>query len=210
MYFYMPKKPYTPVFCRPTKRVPRRRTCDGTRPQATGILRAMIQVRGLTKVFPSDTTAVDGLDLNVATGEILGLLGPNGAGKSTTIRVLSTLSGFDEGEVKEAGYSVDHDPAKVRESIGVVAQNTVIDYFLTGREILELQGQLYRMKNADIAARIAELAQYFDLTDALDRTVATYSGGMRRKLDIAAARGRRPGRGGRGGPARGRGGGRRK
>jgi len=152
----------------------------------------MIQVRGLTKVFPSGTKAVDGLDLNVATGEILGLLGPNGAGKSTTIRVLSTLSGFDEGEVKVAGYSVDHDPAKVRESIGVVAQNTGIDYFLTGRENLELQGQLYRMKKADIAARIAELAQYFELTDALDRTVATYSGGMRRKLDIATALIHRP------------------
>src|SRR3569832_1512602 len=132
LFFNMPKKPYTPVFCRPTKRVPRRRTCDGTRPQATGILRAMIQVRGLTKVFPSGTKAVDGLDLNVATGEILGLLGPNGAGKSTTIRVLSTLSGFDEGEVKVAGYSVDHDPAKVRVCFGVVVLFSGFVFFLFG------------------------------------------------------------------------------
>ena len=152
----------------------------------------MIQVRGLTKVFPSGTKAVDALDLEVNTGEILGLLGPNGAGKSTTLRVLSTLSGFDEGEVKVAGYDVDRDPGKVRESIGVVAQNTGIDYFLTGRENLELQGQLYRMKKADIPVRIAELAQYFELSDALDRTVATYSGGMRRKLDIATALIHRP------------------
>lgn len=152
----------------------------------------MIQVHGLTKVFPSGTKAVDALDLEVNDGEILGLLGPNGAGKSTTIRVLSTLSGFDEGAVKVGGYDVDRDPGRVRESIGVVAQNTGIDYFLTGRENLELQGQLYRMKKADIQARIAELAQYFELTDALDRTVATYSGGMRRKLDIATALIHRP------------------
>lgn len=152
----------------------------------------MIQVRGLTKVFPTGTKAVDGLDLNVAAGEILGLLGPNGAGKSTTLRVLSTLSGFDEGHVMVAGLNVDTDPAKVRQSIGVVAQNTGIDFFLTGRENLELQGQLYRMKKADITARIDELANYFELSDVLDRTVATYSGGMRRKLDIATALIHRP------------------
>lgn len=152
----------------------------------------MIQVRGLTKVFPSGTKAVDGLDLSVTQGEILGLLGPNGAGKSTTIRVLSTLSGFDEGQVMVAGFNVDTEPSKVRQSIGVVAQNTGIDYFLTGRENLELQGQLYRMKKADIGARISELADYFELSDVLDRTVATYSGGMRRKLDIATALIHRP------------------
>ncbi len=152
----------------------------------------MIQVRGLTKVFPGGTKAVDGLDLEVSDGEILGLLGPNGAGKTTTIRALSTLCGFDEGEVKVAGFDVDAEPHRVRESIGVVAQNTGIDYFLTGRENLELQGQMYRMNKADIRARVTELARYFELEDSLDRTVTTYSGGMRRKLDIATALIHRP------------------
>lgn len=147
----------------------------------------MIQVRGLTKVFPAGPKAVDGLDLSVPQGEILGLLGPNGAGKTTTIRALSTLCGFDSGEVVVAGYDVDREPEKVRQAIGVVAQNTGIDYFLTGRENLELQGHLYRMKTADIKSRVAELAKYFELEDNLDRQVATYSGGMRRKLDIATA-----------------------
>ncbi len=152
----------------------------------------MIQVRALTKVFPQGPKAVDELDLTVNDGEILGLLGPNGAGKTTTIRVLSTLCGFDSGSVTVAGHDVDKEPEKVRQSIGLVAQNTGIDYFLTGRENLELQGQMYRMKKADIKTRIEELANYFELSDSLDRTVATYSGGMRRKLDIATALIHRP------------------
>jgi ABC-2 type transport system ATP-binding protein len=152
----------------------------------------MIQVRGLTKVFPTGLKAVDELDLAVAQGEILGLLGPNGAGKTTTIRTLATLCGFDSGKVIVAGYDVDREPEKVRQSIGVVAQNTGIDYFLTGRENLELQGHLYRMKKADIKVRVADLASYFELEAGLDRQVATYSGGMRRKLDIATALIHRP------------------
>jgi len=152
----------------------------------------MIQVRGLTKVFPTGLKAVDELDLAVAQGEILALLGPNGAGKTTTIRTLATLCGFDSGKVVVAGHDVDREPEKVRQSIGVVAQNTGIDYFLTGRENLELQGHLYRMKKADIKARVAELARYFELEAGLDRQVATYSGGMRRKLDIATALIHRP------------------
>jgi len=152
----------------------------------------MIQVRGLTKVFPAGAKAVDELDLDVSPGEIFGLLGPNGAGKTTTIRTLATLCGFDSGEVIVAGYDVDKEPEKVRRSIGVVAQNTGIDYFLTGRENLELQGHLYRMKKSDIKSRIAELAHYFELEASLDRQVATYSGGMRRKLDIATALIHRP------------------
>jgi len=152
----------------------------------------MIQVRGLTKVFPNGLTAVDGLDLAVSQGEIMGLLGPNGAGKTTTIRTLATLCGFDSGEVIVAGFDVDREPEKIRQSIGVVAQNTGIDYFLTGRENLELQGHLYRMKKADIRLRVDELASYFELEASLDRQVATYSGGMRRKLDIATALIHRP------------------
>lgn len=147
----------------------------------------MIQVSGLTKTFPGGKKAVDALDLNIRQGEIIGLLGPNGAGKTTTIRVLSTLSGFDDGKVRVAGFDVDVDPEKVRESIGVVAQQTGVDYFLTGRENLDIQGRLYRMKKSDIQSRIQELASYFELQDSLDKQVMTYSGGMRRKLDIATA-----------------------
>lgn len=152
----------------------------------------MIQVRGLTKVFPTGLKAVAELDLTVTQGEILGLLGPNGAGKTTTIRTLATLCGFDSGKVIVAGYDVDREPEKVRQNIGVVAQNTGIDYLLTGRENLELQGHLYRMKKADIRLRVDELASYFELETGLDRQVATYSGGMRRKLDIATALIHRP------------------
>lgn len=146
-----------------------------------------ISIKGLTKIFSGGVKAINGLDLDVKAGEILALLGPNGAGKTTTIRVLSTLSGFDEGQVEVAGYNVDTHPEKVRTAIGVVAQQTGVDYFLTGRENLELQGRLYRMKKSEIDARIQELATYFEIADALDRQVMTYSGGMRRKLDIATA-----------------------
>ncbi len=152
----------------------------------------MIKITDLIKVFPGGAKALDGLNLEVNKGEIMGLLGPNGAGKTTTIRVLSTLSGFDSGKVITAGFDVDREPEKVRESIGVVAQQTGVDYFLTGRENLILQGQLYRMKRKDILDRIEELTTYFELKEALDRTVATYSGGMRRKLDIATALIHRP------------------
>ncbi len=147
----------------------------------------MIRVSGLTKIFEGGNKAINDLSLEVKQGEILALLGPNGAGKTTTIRVLTTLSGFDEGEVEVAGFNVDSNPEAVRRAIGLVAQQTGVDYFLTGRENLMLQGRLYRMKTAEIEARIVELAKYFELNDALDRQVTTYSGGMRRKLDIATA-----------------------
>lgn len=147
----------------------------------------MIRISGLTKIFESGTKAIDNLSLEVKEGEILSLLGPNGAGKTTTIRVLTTLSGFDEGQVEVAGFDVDRDPEQVRRAIGLVAQQTGVDYFLTGRENLVLQGQLYRMARRDIDARIEELAGYFELQGVLDQPVMTYSGGMRRKLDIATA-----------------------
>ncbi len=152
----------------------------------------MIKISGLTKTYPSGAKAVDNLSLHVAEGEILALLGPNGAGKTTTIRVLTTLSGFDDGEVIVAGHNTDLDADAVRRSIGYVAQETGVDYFLTGRENLVLQGHLYRMKRADIDARIVELSNYFSLTDTLDQLVSSYSGGMRRKLDIATALIHRP------------------
>lgn len=147
----------------------------------------MIQVSGLTKIFEGGNKAIDDLNLKVEQGEILALLGPNGAGKTTTIRVLTTLSGFDEGELEVAGHNVDREPEAVRRSIGLVAQNTGVDYFLSGRENLVLQGHMYRMAKQDIENRIEELAKYFELDGALDRQVMTYSGGMRRKLDIATA-----------------------
>ena len=147
----------------------------------------MIQVEKLTKSFSGGKIAVNEVDLNVQKGEIFALLGPNGAGKTTTIRVLTTLAGFESGSVLIAGNNVDTDPDKVRASIGLVAQQTGVDYLLTGRENLYLQGQLYHLPKAEIESRIQELANYFELTDALDRQVMTYSGGMRRKLDIATA-----------------------
>ncbi len=151
-----------------------------------------IQIKGLTKIYPPDNRAVDALDLNIEEGEIMALLGPNGAGKSTTIRAASTLCGFDEGNVIISGFDVDTHSLEVRQSIGVVAQQTGIDYFLTGRENMELQGHLYRMKRADINGRIEELAGYFELRDSIDNLVSSYSGGMRRKLDIACALIHRP------------------
>lgn len=151
-----------------------------------------IQVSALTKIYPPDLRAVNGLDLTVRAGEIMALLGPNGAGKSTTIRVLSTLSGFDSGQAIVGGIDVDTDPEKVRQAIGVVAQKTGVDHFLTGRENMTLQGQMYRMKKADIRARVEELAEYFELKDSLDKPVTAYSGGMTRKLDIATALIHRP------------------
>ncbi len=152
----------------------------------------MIQISALSKTFAGGTRAIDNLELNVKEGEILALLGPNGAGKTTTIRVCTTLSGFDEGKVIIAGHDVDEADEAVRRSIGLVAQQTGIDYFLTGRENLMVQGHLYRLSRSKIESRIEELAHYFELDEALDRLVTTYSGGMRRKLDIATALIHRP------------------
>ena len=151
-----------------------------------------IRVSNLTKIFIPNTRAVNDLNLEVAEGEVMALLGPNGAGKSTTIRILSTLSGFDEGEVHIGGMDIDRDPETVRQTIGVVAQQTGVEYFMTGRENMMVQGRLYKMKKADIIERIDELAHYFELDKSIDRLVMTYSGGMRRKLDIATALIHRP------------------
>ena len=154
--------------------------------------KSAIEVSKLTKIFAPSNKAVNNLDLDVREGEIMALLGPNGAGKSTTIRILSTLSGFDEGKVCIDGIDIDRDPEKVRQTIGVVAQQTGIDFFMTGRENMMLQGRLYKMKKPDILERIDELGKYFELDKSMDRMVSTYSGGMRRKLDIATALIHRP------------------
>lgn len=157
-----------------------------------GDLMSMINIEKLNKTFESGTQAVKDLSLVVETGEILGLLGPNGAGKTTTVRVMSSLCGFDSGKVMIAGEDMDLNPDKIRQAIGYVAQQTGVDNFLTGRENLQLFGRLYRIPASELQQRIEELAQYFEFKDSLDRLVATYSGGMRRKLDIAAALIHRP------------------
>jgi ABC-2 type transport system ATP-binding protein len=145
-----------------------------------------ISVRGLRKSF-GDVRALDGVDLEVAPGTVLGLLGPNGAGKTTAVRVMATLLAPDAGEVRVAGLDVVKDAAKVRERIGLAGQYAAIDENLTGLENLVMVGRLYGMSRADATARGRELLDRFDLTDAAGRPAKTYSGGMRRRLDLGAA-----------------------
>ncbi len=147
----------------------------------------MIKTEKLTKIYPSGTQALDNLSIHVEEGEIFGFLGPNGAGKSTTIKILTTLSRPTSGYAWISGYNVQTEPNKVRCSIGYVAQETGVDYFLSGRENLVLQGRLYRMDSKTISRRVEELLELFDLKDSADALVSNYSGGMRRKLDIATA-----------------------
>ena len=147
----------------------------------------MIKTENLTKTFSSGTKAVDNLSINVEDGEIFGFLGPNGAGKSTTIKILTTLSRPTSGQAWVGGFNVQTEPVKVRGAIGYVAQETGVDYFLTGRENLVLQGRMYRMDGKTINRRVDELLELFSIKDCADQLVSTYSGGMRRKLDIATA-----------------------
>jgi ABC-2 type transport system ATP-binding protein len=134
-----------------------------------------------------DFIAVDHLDLEVATGEIYGFLGPNGAGKSTTVRMLCTLTSITEGTATVAGYDVGTRPGDVRLHIGVALQDAALDPKQTGRELLRLQGLLYGLPKQAMAQRVEELGELIDLSDALDRPIGTYSGGMRRRLDLVAA-----------------------
>jgi len=145
-----------------------------------------IKVSGLKKSF-GEIRALDGVDLEAATGTVLGLLGPNGAGKTTAVRVLTTLLRPDAGEVRVAGLDVVRDAAKLRERIGLAGQYAAIDENLTGQENLVMVGRLYGMTRASATARATELLAQFDLTDAAKRPAKTYSGGMRRRLDLAAA-----------------------
>ncbi|WP_028659122.1 daunorubicin resistance protein DrrA family ABC transporter ATP-binding protein [Nocardioides insulae] len=141
----------------------------------------------------ADTTALDGLDLEIASGTIHALLGPNGAGKSTAVNVFSTLTRHDRGEVLVAGHDVRRQAARVRAEIGLVGQATALDPMLHGRENLVMFGRLHGLANSAARDRAAELLEGFGLADAADRKVSTYSGGMQRRLDIAAALIRRPG-----------------
>ena len=144
----------------------------------------MIETRGLRKSF-GNHVVLDGIDLDVASGTILALLGPNGAGKTTMVQILSTLIGADGGEVRVAGHDLTREPDAVRAAIGVTGQFSAVDNLLTGEENLLLMADLHHLGRSEGRRRTAALLDRFDLVDAAKKTPATYSGGMRRRLDLA-------------------------
>ena len=147
--------------------------------------RPAILAEGLCKSF-GETRALEGIDLGVQTGTVLGLLGPNGAGKTTTVRILTTLLRPDAGRAEVAGYDLVTQPHEVRSGIGLTGQYVALDEYLTGRENLVMMARLARLGRRAAALRAQELLERFDLADAADRLVKTYSGGMRRRLALAA------------------------
>lgn len=149
-----------------------------------------IEAHDLVKVFDSrsgEVRALDGVSLEVPEGTVLGLLGPNGAGKTTAVRVLTTLLTLDQGSATVAGFDVRRQADEVRRSIGLSGQYAAVDEYLTGRENLQMIGRLYHLGKARSAERADELLEQFGLTDAANRPVKGYSGGMRRRLDLAGA-----------------------
>ncbi len=151
-----------------------------------------VQVENLVKTYGDGTQAVKRISFNVDDGEFFGFLGPNGAGKSTTIKILTTLLRKTSGVASVAGLDIEHDAQKVRKLIGVQMQDTVIDEDLTGRENLELQGHLQQMHGGELKERVNELLKVVDLGDAADKRSAYYSGGMKKRLDLASTLVHRP------------------
>ncbi|MFE5549568.1 ATP-binding cassette domain-containing protein [Streptomyces sp. NPDC056534] len=145
-----------------------------------------VRAEGLAKTYKG-VRALDGIDLDVPGGTVLGLLGPNGAGKTTTVRVLTTLLRPSGGRAVVAGFDVVKHPGEVRRRIGLAGQSAAVDEYLTGRENLHMTGRLYRLPAKAAKDRTDELLEQFGLAQAADRTVRSYSGGMRRRLDLAAA-----------------------
>jgi ABC-2 type transport system ATP-binding protein len=148
---------------------------------------AAIEVKGLERVFEGEIRAVDGVDIEVAEGEIYGFLGPTGAGKTTTVRMLTTLLRPTGGSATVAGYDVVREAAQVRHSIGVALQEAALDPLMTGRELIRLQATLHSLGREEGRRRSDALLDRVGLSDAADRRVGTYSGGMQRRLDLAAA-----------------------
>ena len=146
----------------------------------------VIEARGLVKTY-GEVVALDGLDLTVAEGRVLGLLGPNGAGKTTAVRILTTLLKPDSGSATVAGFDVLKRPDDVRRVIGLTGQYAAVDEYLTGRENLRMFGDLYHLPGDYVKQRSAELLERFALSAAADRPLRTFSGGMRRRLDLAAS-----------------------
>jgi len=152
---------------------------------------AAIETDDLAKRY-GDVRALDGVDLRVDEGSVLGMLGPNGAGKTTAVRILTTLLRPDGGSARVLGHDVVRDAVPLRRRIGLAGQYAAVDESLTGQENLELFGRLYRLTRAEARARARDLLERFSLSDAAGRLVGTYSGGMRRRLDLAAALVARP------------------
>ena len=144
----------------------------------------MISVQGLRKSY-GDHVVLDGIELEVSEGEVFALLGPNGAGKTTTVEILTTYIRRDAGTVRVAGHDLDRDPAAIRASIGVTGQFSAVDPLLTAAENMRLMADLFHLPRAEGRRRTEALLERFDLADAADSPISTYSGGMRRKLDLA-------------------------
>ena len=155
-------------------------------------MESIISARDLVVVYSDGTRAVEGISFEIKEGGFFGFLGPNGAGKSTTIKVLTTLLRKTSGSVSVAGFDLDRSPAEIRKAIGVVSQETVVDVDLTGRENLRLQGRMQQMRGKVLEERIDELLRMVELQEVADKEAGRYSGGMKKRLDLACALVHRP------------------